>query len=401
MAMQVIEPRIRGFICTTAHPSGCARQVARQIAVARREPDTWSGGNLLVLGASTGYGLSSRIAGAFGHGMRSIGVFYERPPDERRTGSAGWYHAAAFEREAQAAGIAASSLNGDAFSNAMLEATLERIRAELGPLDVLVYSLAAPRRQDPETGEVYQSVLKTVGQPFQTKSIDLRSGAVVDVVLEPATPQEISDTVAVMGGADLRRWVEALLKAKLLAPGARVVAYSYIGPEVTWQVYRHGTIGHAKVDLEVTCAALNERLAREIGGSCRISINKSIVTQASAAIPAVPLYMSLLFKVMKAAGTHEGPIEQMVRLFDRHLAPGRMAQVDAEGRIRLDDLEMRPEIQAAVMDRWTRVTSANLREVSDFDAFQRYFRQLFGFDVEGVDYAAPVEVEVPFEPIPA
>jgi len=395
MARQVVEPRIRGFICTTAHPRGCAAQVARQIEVARRDPSTWGGGKLLVIGGSTGYGLSSRIAGAFGHGMDSVGVFYERPADERRTASAGWYNAAALDAAARAAGLRSSSLNGDAFSSEILEATLARVRTELGPLDVVVYSLAAPKRVDPETGQVYSSVLKTIGQPFPTKSIDLRNDAVAEVTIESATPLEITDTVAVMGGADLRRWVEALLEARLLAPGARIVAYSYIGPQVTWEVYRHGTIGRAKVDLEVTCAALNERLERAIGGSCRVSINKSIVTQASAAIPAVPLYMSLLFRVMKEAGTHEGPIEQMVRLFGDHIGPGRRAGVDDEGRIRLDDLEMRPGIQAEVMARWARVCTENLREISDYDGYQRYFRQLFGFEVPGVDYAEPVEIEVP------
>ncbi len=397
MARQVVEPRIRGFICTTAHPAGCAAQVARQVAAARRDPATWGGGNLLVIGSSTGYGLASRVAGAFGHGMGSIGVFYERPADERRTASAGWYNAAALDQAAAAAGLYSTSINGDAFSNEILKETLARVRAELGPLDVVVYSLAAPKRVDPETGQVYGSVLKAIGQPFSTKSIDLRNDTVTEVTIEAATPHEVADTVAVMGGADLRRWIEALLAAKLLARGARVVAYSYIGPEVTWQVYRHGTIGRAKVDLEVTCAALNERLDRAIGGSCRVSINKSIVTQASAAIPAVPLYMSLLFKVMKEAGTHEGPIEQMVRLFADHLGPGRRARVDDEGRIRLDDLEMRAGIQAEVMARWPRVTTANLRQISDYGGFQRYFHQLFGFDVPGVDYGEPVEIEVPLD----
>jgi len=395
MPMQLVEPRIRGFICTTAHPVGCARQVERQIAVARRDVRTWSGGNLLVIGSSTGYGLASRIAGGFGYGMHSLGVFYERPADDRRTATAGWYNAAALDRAARAEGLRSESINGDAFSGEILQETLARVGDDFGPLDVVVYSLAAPRRVDPETGQVYQSVLKTIGQPFHTKSIDLRNGGVTDVVLDAASPQEITDTVAVMGGADLRRWVEALLKAGLLARGARVVAYSYIGPEVTWPVYRHGTIGRAKVDLEVTSAALNERLEREIGGSCRVSINKSIVTQASAAITTVPLYMSLLFRVMKDAGLHEGPIEQMVRLFHDHIGPGRTAAVDEEGRIRLDDLEMRAEIQAEVMDRWQRLTTANLGALSDYAGFQRYFRQLFGFDVPGVDYTLPVEIDVP------
>lgn len=395
MSLQVVEPRIRGFICTTAHPAGCARHVDRQVAVARRDPGGWAGGNLLVLGSSTGYGLASRVAGAFGHGMHSVGVCFERPATDRRTASAGWYNTAAFDAAARGAGLYATSINGDAFSAEVLEATLDRVRRDLGPLDVVVYSLAAPRRTDPETGQVYNSVLKTVGQPSVIKTVDLHTGVVADVTLDPATPEEIHDTVAVMGGADLRRWVEALLKAGLLARGARVVSYSYIGPEATWPIYRHGTIGHAKADLEVTSASLHELLARTVGGRCHVSINKSIVTQASAAIPAVPIYMSVLFKLMKAAGTHEGPIEQMVRLFDHHIGPGRTPVVDAEGRIRLDDLEMRPEIQAEAMRIWSLIGTDNLRALSDYDGFQRYFRQLFGFDIPGVDYSLPVETEVP------
>jgi enoyl-[acyl-carrier protein] reductase/trans-2-enoyl-CoA reductase (NAD+) len=348
-----------------------------------------------VLGASTGYGLASRIAGAFGHGMGSVGVFYERPASERRTASAGWYNAAAFERLAGDAGLKAASLNGDAFSHELLAQTLGTVRETLGPLDVFVYSVAAPVRTDPDTGEVYRSVLKTIGQPFTAKSIDLNTGQVVEVALEPADDAEVAATVAVMGGVDLRRWVEALLAASLLARGARVVAYSYIGPNVTWPVYRSGTIGWAKEDLERTCDALHARLAAEIGGSCRVSINKSIVSQASAAIPAVPLYMSLLFRVMKDHGLHEGPIEQMARLFGDHIGPGRTATTDAQNRIRLDDLEMRPDVQAEVARRWPLVSTANLRELSDYDGYQRYFHQLFGFDVPGIDYAAAVETDVP------
>jgi enoyl-[acyl-carrier protein] reductase/trans-2-enoyl-CoA reductase (NAD+) len=395
MPLEVVHPRIRGFICTTAHPLGCQAQVRRQVAVARRDPATWGGGNLLVLGASTGYGLASRIAGAFGHGMGSVGVFYERPASERRTASAGWYNAAAFERLAGDAGLKAASLNGDAFSHELLAQTLGTVRETLGPLDVFVYSVAAPVRTDPDTGEVYRSVLKTIGQPFTAKSIDLNTGQVVEVALEPADDAEVAATVAVMGGVDLRRWVEALLAASLLARGARVVAYSYIGPNVTWPVYRSGTIGWAKEDLERTCDALHARLAAEIGGSCRVSINKSIVSQASAAIPAVPLYMSLLFRVMKDHGLHEGPIEQMARLFGDHIGPGRTATTDAQNRIRLDDLEMRPDVQAEVARRWPLVSTANLRELSDYDGYQRYFHQLFGFDVPGIDYAAAVETDVP------
>jgi enoyl-[acyl-carrier protein] reductase / trans-2-enoyl-CoA reductase (NAD+) len=395
MAHEIVVQRMRGFLSTSAHPIGCARMVEAQIAAARRERAAWSGGKLLVLGASTGYGLASRIAGAFAHGMDSVGVAYERPATERRTASAGWYNLAAFDRAARRAGLAAESINGDAFSNDVLAAALQRVRDTLGPLDVFVYSVAAPVRTDPETGVTYRSAIKSVGTTFTTKSIDLRDDRLVEVTIDAATPEEIAATIAVMGGADLSRWVGALLAAGLLAPGARVVAYSYIGSMVTWPVYRHGTIGHAKVDLEDHCAALHGRLQREIGGACRVAIMKSIVSQAAGAIPAVPLYMAILFRVMKDAGLHEGPIEQAVRLFGDQIGPGRTPVVDARGLIRLDDRELRPEIQAEVMRRWRLVTDESLAELSDFEGFRRYFHQLFGFDVPGVDYDVPVEVDVP------
>jgi enoyl-[acyl-carrier protein] reductase/trans-2-enoyl-CoA reductase (NAD+) len=397
MPVEIVQPKIRGFLCTTAHPVGCARQVARQIEVARRDPASWGGGKMLVLGASTGYGLASRIAGAFGHGMDSLGVFYERPPSERRTASAGWYNVAAFQDAARSAGLRAIDVNGDAFSDEILGQTLDRVRSELGPLDLFVYSLAAPSRTDPATGVVHRSVLKTIGSAVNTKNVDLATHKVDDITIEPATPEEIAGTVAVMGGLDFRRWVEALADAGLLAPGVKVVAFSYIGPKVTWPIYRSGTIGRAKADLEDTARSLHERLAEELGGSCRIAILKSVVTQASAAIPAVPLYMSLVFRVMKDAGTHEGPIEQMVRLVDGHLGPGRIPTVDEEGLIRLDDLEMRPEIQHEVAFRWSAVATDNLRALSDYDGFQRYFRQQFGFEVPGTDYSVPVETDVPLD----
>jgi len=397
MALEVVLPRCRGFMCTNAHPVGCETMVRRQIAAASRDETARAGGTLLVVGASTGYGLASRIAGAFGHGMDSVGVFYERPASERRSASAGWYNAAAFQRAAREQAVGAWSLNGDAFSREVLGETLALVGDRLGPLDVFIYSVAAPARTDPETGEVHRSALKTIGQPFTTRTIDLMSGRIETVTLEAAGEAEIASTVAVMGGADLRRWCEGLLAADLLAPGARIVAYSYIGPRVTWPVYRRGTIGRAKEHLEATAAALHERVARSAGGSCRVAICKSIVSQAAVVIPAVPLYMSLLFRVMKEAGTHEGPIEQMLRLFDDHIGPGRTARLDAEGRIRLDDLEMQPEIQAEVMRRWQRVTDANLNDLSDWAGFARYLRQLFGFDVPGVDYDRPVETDVALE----
>jgi enoyl-[acyl-carrier protein] reductase/trans-2-enoyl-CoA reductase (NAD+) len=395
MPVEVVQPKIRGFLCTTAHPIGCGLQVQRQIDVARRPSGEWAGGKMLVLGASTGYGLASRIAGAFGHGMDTMGVFYERPATDKRTASAGWYNSAAFEQAARAAGLSASSLNGDAFSDEVLEQALRQIHDQLGPIDTFVYSLAAPARTDPATGQTHRSVLKTIGEPLTTKTVDLADGKVQDVTIDAATPEEIDSTVAVMGGDDLARWVAALRREGLLADGARVVTYSYIGPKVTWPVYRSGTIGKAKEHLEATARELHEQLAADLGASCRVAICKSVVTQASAAIPVVPLYMSLLFRVMKDAGSHEGPIEQMVRLFGEHVGPGRDAVVDEAGLIRLDDREMQPEIQTEVAYRWSAVETDNLRRLSDYDGYQRDFRQLFGFDVPDIDYNIPVETDVP------
>ena len=394
MSAQVVEPRIRGFLSLTAHPKGCAMEVADQIAVAREAIPEKPGGNLLVLGSSTGYGLASRIAGAFGLGMDSLGLAYERPASGRRTASAGWYNTAAFRRAADAQGLGAIDFNGDAFSKAALDQGLEAVASELGAVDILVYSIAAPRRTDPETGETFESVLKTVGEPFEIKTVDPRSLEVGEAEIPAATDEEVQGTVAVMGGDDLRRWTTELLDAGLLNQGARVVAYSYIGPEVTWPIYRDGTIGKAKAHLEATCRDLDALLTDQVSGRCQVSINKSVVTQASAAIPGVPLYMSVVFEVMKAAGTHEGPIEQMVRLFRDHLAPAGGGPTDEAGRIRLDDLEMQPEIQAEVIRRWEAVTTANLLELTDYDGYQRYFRQLFGFERRDVDYEEPVEVEV-------
>lgn len=394
MAVEIVEPRMRGFICTTAHPAGCAEHVGHQVAIARRDPATWTGGKLLVVGASTGYGLASRVVGTFGHGMDSVGVFFERPASGRRTASAGWYNAAAFHRLAHEAGLRTGSLNGDAFSTPVLQETVQKVADELGPLDVFVYSLASPVRVDPDTGETYRSVLKTIGQPITAKTVDIGSGEVTEVTIDAATEAEIAATVAVMGGADLARWVNALLEARLFAPGARVVAYSYIGPKIIWPMYTSGTIGRAKAHLEATCRELNPKMAAAVGGSCRVTICKSIVSQAGAAIPVVPLYMSLIFRIMKEAGIHEGPVEQMLRLFGDHIGQGCTATLDEEGRIRLDNLELQPDVQAELMARWPRVTTENLNQLADFAGFRRYFYQLFGFEFPGVDYNVPVETEV-------
>jgi enoyl-[acyl-carrier protein] reductase/trans-2-enoyl-CoA reductase (NAD+) len=349
----------------------------------------------LVIGASTGYGLASRIALAFGFGAKTVGLFFEKPPSGKRTATAGWYNSAAFEARARSAGLYASSLNGDAYSEELKRAAVERIRRDLGQVDLVIYSLASPRRVNPRTGETLNSALKPIGESYSGKTIDLGSGEVTTASVEPATEDEIRQTVAVMGGEDWRWWIDLLLEEKLLAPGARTLAYSYIGPKLTWPIYRNGTIGRAKADLERSAGELNRRLAEDLGGGAWVSVNKAVVTQASAAIPVVPLYISLLFRVMKDRGIHEGCIEQMRRLCFDHLAEGRTPGVDADRLIRLDDLEMRPDVQAEVARLWPLVTTVNLDELSDFAGLKRDFNQLFGFDAPGVDYEAPVETDVP------
>lgn len=394
MSEQVVHPRIRGFICLNAHPDGCRAEVRRQVEVARQGSDGGVGGNLLVIGSSTGYGLASRITGAFGYGMNTIGVFYERPPRGSKTASAGWYNTVAFSEAARGAGLEARNFNGDAFSTEVLEETLAAAE-EMGGLDMVIYSLASPMRTDPSDGVTYRSALRTIGEPMVTKSLDIGTGKITEAVVEPATDEEIEGTIKVMGGEDLQRWVDALLARGLLRQGARVVAYTYLGPEVTWPFYRHGTIGMAKEHLESTCASLDRALQDRIGGRCWASVNKSMVTQAAAAIPAVPLYISLLYRVMEEKGVHEDAIAQAVRLFADHIGPGVEPSLDEEGRIRIDDLEMSAEVQEAVQARWDTVTDENLVEVADLEGYRRTFKQLFGFEVPGVDYDAPVETDLP------
>ena len=397
MAKQIIQPRIRGFIATNAHPEGCRANVRAQIAATKERGVSQTGMTVLVVGASTGYGLASRIVAAFGYGAKTLGVFFERPPDGRRTATAGYYNAVAFHEAAREEGLPARSLNGDAFSDALKEDAIRILKEELGPVDLLVYSLAAPRRTHPKTGIMHLSVLKPIGAPYTSKSIDLTSGEVTSVTLEPATGLEVADTIAVMGGEDFALWIDALLREGLMTNGARAVAYSYIGPELTHAVYRNGTIGMAKAHLEATTRHLDARLQETVAGRAYVSVNKAVVTQASAAIPVVPLYLSMLYPLMREAGTHEAPIDQMNRLFREHLARGREPTVDDEGRIRLDDRELDPSIQEEIRRRWERVTTKNLDDVADFPGFLREFRSLFGFDVEGVDYAKPTETERSYE----
>jgi len=388
MAAMIVAPKIRGFICTTAHPDGCARHVAEQIEVVKsRGPIANAPKKVLVIGSSTGYGLSSRITAAFGGNAATIGVFFEKPGEETRCGTAGWYNTAAFEREAKAAGLYARSFNGDAFSDEMKTTVIEAIKADLGQVDCVIYSLASPRRTDPKTGEVYKSVLKPIGQSFTNKNLNTTTGVVDEVTLPPAEGNDIEQTVAVMGGQDWELWIEALNQAGVLAPGITTVAYSYIGPEVTWPIYKNGTIGRAKEDLERAQRALDAQLS-PLGGKAWVSVNKALVTQASSAIPVVPLYISLLYKVMKAKGTHEDTIEQMDRMFRERLYGNATPQPDEAGRIRIDDWEMADDVQQLVNERWHTVDTENFLELGDFEGYQSSFLRLFGFGLDGVDYDA-------------
>jgi len=388
-----VTPRIRGFICTNAHPAGCAAAVEEQIRLAEASRREAPGGNALILGASTGYGLASWITAAFAHRKSTLGVFFERPPSEKKTASAGFYNAVAVSRRAAELGLKTAAINGDAFSNSIKQQVVERLRADFGPVDLVVYSLASPVRVHPEDGRTIRSSLKPVGEAYTTKSIDLEKDRVVEITLEPAAENDVADTVAVMGGDDLARWVRALEEARLLAPGARVLAYSYIGPKLTWPIYRTGTIGLAKADLEKTTRELNRRLAQSIGANAWVSVNAAVVTQASSAIPGVPLYLALLGKIHGEKRLTEKPIDQILRLFADHVGPGRTPTFDSEGRIRIDDRELQDEIQEMIARRWREVTTETLPQLADLDGFKRDFRHLFGFEVEGVDYARPVEID--------
>lgn len=386
----IVAPKIRGFICTTAHPDGCARHVAQQIAVVKSRGSIANGPKkVLVVGASTGYGLASRIAAAFGSDAATVGVFFEKAGEPDRCGTAGWYNSAAFENEAKAAGLYARSFNGDAFSDAMKAEVIAAIKADLGQVDCVIYSLASPRRTHPKSGEVFKSVLKPIGETYTNKNLNTGNGVVNEVTIEPASDDEIAQTVAVMGGEDWEMWIDALLEAGVLANGAKTVAYSYIGPELTWPIYKNGTIGRAKEDLERAQRSLDAKLA-SLGGKAWVSVNKALVTQASSAIPVVPLYISLLYKIMKADGTHEDCIEQMDRLFRDRLY-NNSPQPDDAGRIRVDDWEMTPAVQQLIAERWAQVNTENFTQLADFDGYQSSFLRLFGFGLEGVDYAAETD----------
>ena len=391
----IVQPRIRGFVCVTAHPEGCAANVREQIEVVRSRGPIASGPKkALILGASTGYGLATRIAAAFGSGAETVGVAFERPGSEERCASAGWYNNAAFHREAKKAGLKAWSVNGDAFSDEIKQQVVALAKDKVGKFDFVAYSLASPRRTDPQ-GRTWKSCLKPIGCDFSAKHLDTDRHQVVDIHEEPATPEEIEGTVKVMGGEDFELWVKALVEADLLAPNALVVAYDYIGADVTFPIYHDGTIGMAKKHLHATALRLNNELAPQ-GVRVFLSVNKAVVTQASSAIPAVPLYISILFKVMKEHGLHEGCIEQMDRFFREKIVSGRPV-TDDEDRVRLDDWEMRPEVQKATADVWKNIDTDSLRKSSDYTGYEEEFLRLFGFGLKGVDYAADVVTEIPFE----
>ena len=391
----IVRPKIRGFVCVTAHPKGCEARVRQEVKVAKASKGAAGaeGGGpkkVLVIGASTGYGLSTRIAAAFGQGASTLGVFFERPSLKGKPASAGWYNSVAFEKIAKEEGLYAKSINGDAFSHVIKAEAIETIKADLGQVDLVVYSLASPRRTDPKTGETYKSCLKPIGERFTNRTLDTDKGEVAEVTIEPAEGEDIEHTIKVMGGEDWELWMEALDHAGVLAPGAKTGAYSYIGPETTWPIYANGTIGAAKKDVERGAKAISENY------DCKayVAVNKAVVTQASSAIPVVPLYISILFKIMKEKGRHEDCIEQMVRLFNERLYGGEL-QLDEAGRIRIDDWEMEPEIQNEVGKVWLKISTQTLQIMADFDGYRENFLALFGFGLEGVDYDADVELDLP------
>jgi enoyl-[acyl-carrier protein] reductase/trans-2-enoyl-CoA reductase (NAD+) len=394
----IIEPRMRGFICLTAHPKGCEQSVKNQIEYVKSKGPIDGAKKVLVIGASTGFGLASRITSAFGSNASTIGVFFEKPPSEGKTASPGWYNSAAFEKLAHEAGLYAKSINGDAFSNEIKKQTLDLIKSDLGQVDLVIYSLASPVRMNPNTGVLHRSVLKPIGSTFTNKTVDFHSGVVSNISIEPCNEEDIENTVAVMGGEDWSMWIEDLKAANLLAPGAKTVAYSYIGPSLTEAVYRKGTIGRAKDHLEATAFSITDSL-KSIGGTAFVSVNKALVTQASSAIPVIPLYISLLYKIMKEEGIHEGCIEQIQRLYQNKLYAGTDIPIDEKGRIRIDDWEMRADVQEKVAKLWEQATTENLLSIGDLEGYKKDFHNLFGFGFEGVNYEADTDEMVPVSSI--
>lgn len=387
----IIAPRIRGYICTTAHPVGCAQLVREQAAWTQTRPIAGTGAPLsvLVIGGSAGYGLASRITCAFGRGARTLSLSYEKEPTAETTGTAGWYNTRAFDALASSAGLYARSLNADAFADETKAHVADIVRQDLRGLDLLVYSLASPVRTDPDSGTLFRSAIKAVGHPVRLKTLHVEKGAVHEIDVPVATDDEIHATVKVMGGEDWERWIGHLQSQGLLNRGFRTVAYTYIGSELTWPVYWDGTLGKAKEDLDRAAAAIRAALAA-LSGDARVAVLKGVVTQASSAIPAMPLYMSLLFKVMKEQGLHEDCQQNIDRLFRSAIVAGGSVPTDAQGRWRADDWELRADVQAEVKRRWTAVTSDNVMELSDLAGFRRDFLRIFGFGVDGVDYTRDV-----------
>lgn len=391
----IIEPRTRGFICLTSHPKGCEQNVKDQIAYVQAKGKIEGAKKVLVIGASTGFGLASRITSAFGSDAATIGVFFDKPAKKGKPASPGFYNTAAFEQQAIKAGLYAKSINGDAFSNEVKEQVINLIKEDLGQVDLVIYSLASPVRTHPVSGKRFKSVLKPIGEVFTDKTVDFHTGNVSEISINPAQGEDVANTVTVMGGEDWKMWIDALHAENLLSKGATTVAYSYIGPEVTKPVYRNGTIGAAKDDLEATAFVISEDL-KSIGAKAYVSVNKALVTQASSAIPVIPLYISLLYKIMKEKGIHEGCIEQIQRLYSERLFGGNL-NLDDKGRIRIDDWEMREDVQHEIAALWKIATTENLTEIGDLEEYSNEFFKLFGFKVDGVNYDAEVDeiVEIP------
>ncbi|GAB1054179.1 MAG: trans-2-enoyl-CoA reductase family protein [Shewanella algae] len=397
----IIKPKIRGFICTTTHPLGCEANVLEQINTTKAKGKIANGPKkVLVVGSSSGYGLSSRIAAAFGSDAATIGVFFEKPGTETKPGTAGWYNSAAFDKFAKAEGLYSKSINCDAFSHEAKAKVIELIKADLGQIDMVVYSLASPVRKLPDSGEVIRSALKPIGESYRSTAVDTNKDTIIEASVEPATEQEIKDTVTVMGGQDWELWLDALDKAGVLADGCKTVAYSYIGTELTWPIYWHGALGKAKMDLDRAAGELNQRLAAK-GGSANVAVLKSVITQASSAIPVMPLYIAMVFKKMREEGLHEGCMEQIYRMFSERLykADGSQPDVDDANRLRLDDWELREDIQQHCRDLWPQITTENLSELTDYREYKAEFLKLFGFGIEGIDYDADVNPAVEFDVI--
>lgn len=395
----IIKPKIRGFICTTTHPVGCEANVKEQIEYTKAQGQIANAPKrVLVVGSSSGYGLSSRIAAAFGGGASTIGVFFEKAGTEKKPGTAGWYNSAAFDKFAKEEGLYSKSLNGDAFSNEAKQKAIDLIKADLGQIDMVVYSLASPVRKMPETGEVIRSALKPIGETYTATAVDTNKDVLIEASVEPATQEEINDTVTVMGGQDWELWMSALSDAGVLAEGCKTVAYSYIGTELTWPIYWDGALGKAKMDLDRAATALNEKLA-SLNGTANVAVLKSVVTQASSAIPVMPLYIAMVFKKMREEGVHEGCMQQIYRMFSQRLykEDGSVAEVDDTNRLRLDDWELRDDIQQHCRNLWPQVTTENLKELTDYVEYKEEFLKLFGFGVEGVDYDADVATEINFD----